>query len=260
MFLDRLSPSKVKVYDDCKAKYKFRYIDRLPEEFNKVKNTDALQFGTFIHKVFEDGYKLETYEELNELAKSLRPQYTFDKARERKIEACLRNFVKFNNQLTETVSTEMMFSVEMLGDVKLNGIIDRVVKGETGKYLVIDYKTSRRAISRRELYTDTQMMMYVAAIHTMYNVPVESITAAHYYPHLDELVSIKYNKSQINIFLQKIKDKVWEIRKKKATDFPAQRNQFCNWCGFKDLCPLHGGTPEMLAEAKEKYSKKKKKT
>ena len=92
MFLNTLSPSKVKVYDECKAKYKFRYIDRLPEEFNDNKNTDALQFGIYIHKVFEDGYLLKTYEELNELAKSLRNQFTFDKAREKKIEACLRNF------------------------------------------------------------------------------------------------------------------------------------------------------------------------
>jgi RecB family exonuclease len=54
MFINKVSPSKIKVYDECKLKYKFKYIDYLPE---KDTNTDALQFGSYIHKIFEDGVK-----------------------------------------------------------------------------------------------------------------------------------------------------------------------------------------------------------
>ena len=52
MFINKVSPSKIKVYDECKLKYKFKYIDYLQE---KETNTDALQFGSFIHKVLEEG-------------------------------------------------------------------------------------------------------------------------------------------------------------------------------------------------------------
>ena len=55
MFINKVSPSKIKAYLECKKKYKFRYIDKLYEVYNKNSNTDALQFGSFIHKVFEDG-------------------------------------------------------------------------------------------------------------------------------------------------------------------------------------------------------------
>ena len=75
MFIDRLSPSKIKVFDECKAKYKFKYIDYLKEDFNDTLSTDALQFGQFIHKVLEDGVNCTTYEELSAIAKSVRSQF-----------------------------------------------------------------------------------------------------------------------------------------------------------------------------------------
>ena len=39
------------------------------------------------------------------------------------------------------------------------------------------------------------------------------------------------------MYIRKLTQKVWEIRKKKKTDFFPQMNQFCDWCGFKECCP-----------------------
>ena len=133
-----------------------------------------------------------------------------------------------NSKLEESVSTEQRFNIELTDDFGLNGIIDRVVKGKTGKYLVIDYKTSRVPSTTTELYKDPQMLMYTYAISVMYGVKIENITVAHYYPHLDKMVSVNFKNPQIVQFLKGLKAKVWEIRKKKATDFPAQQNQWCN--------------------------------
>ena len=172
----------------------------------------------------------------------------------------LRNFLKLNSQLEETVDIEQRFNVELSKDFALNGIIDRVVKGKTGKYLVIDYKTSRVPSSTTDLYKDPQMLMYTYAVSVIYGVKIEDISVAHYYPHLDKLVSVNYRNPQVIQFLKGLKAKVWEIRKKKSGDFPPQQNQFCNWCQYKELCPEFGGTEQMLKEATESEGNKRRKT
>ena len=258
MYIKTVSPSKIKVFDECKAKYKFRYIHRLKDEYNGTVSKDALQFGQFIHKIFEDGVDTQTEEGLFEIAASIRSQYTFGQEKEKLTERCLKHFFNFNKNLSENVSTEMVFSIDTGMDFEVNGVIDRIVKGSTGKYLVIDYKTSKRPTPKRELYTDIQLRMYTYAVHKMYNIPVEDITVGHYYPHLDKLVTLKYSSSQIRMFLNEQKKKIWDIRKRKLENFPCQINQFCNWCGFKDICPAQGASPARLQEILTERKNKKK--
>jgi len=257
MFINKVSPSKIKAYYECKKKYKFKYIDYLRNTYNANSNTDALQFGSYIHKVLELGYNSSSLEELRTIAKECRSTYKFPKSRDKGVDKILTNFLRFNSQLHEHVSSELAFEVEMKDDYKMNGIIDRIVKGKTGKYLVIDYKTSKRAATSTDLYKDPQLMMYAYAVSKMYKVPLDEITVAHYYPHMDKLISLKYGKTQIGQFLSVLQNKIWEIRKKKKTEFPPTQNMFCNWCQYKDLCPEFGGTTQILEEAirKEKESR-----
>lgn len=251
MFINTASPSKIKTYDTCKLKYKFRYVDRLYDNFNEESDTSHLHFGTYVHKIFEDGWQAESLEELTELAKNIRTEFDFKSPKEKQIPLILSNFFEWNSQLENTVSAEWKFHIEIADGMSLNGIIDRIVKGKTGKYLIIDYKTSKRAVSKRDLYNDEQMLTYVVAVHKEYNVPIKDITVAHYYPHLDKTVNISYLPIHISNFIRKIKDKFWEIRKKKVEDFYPCRGPLCNWCDYKGLCPLFGGTDKMLKEAKE---------
>lgn len=229
----------------------------MSDDYNDGTNTDALQFGSFIHKVFEDGYTCDSVDGLLDIAKALRSQFTFGQEKGKLTERCIHNFFHFNKNLEETVSAEMQFSLDVGDDLKLNGIIDRVIKGTSGKYLVIDYKTSKRPASKKDLYNDPQMIMYTLAIHKTYNVPIPDITAAHYYPHLDKLVPIKYMEAQVLAFERKMKEKAWEIRKRKKVEFPPCINRFCDWCGYKDICPAFGAT-EMDIEKAIKESREKK--
>jgi len=255
MYIKGFSPSKFNTFNECEQKYRYKYIHYLPEEYNEGLSTDALQFGSYIHKIFEDGVEAESVEELMEHATRLRNSYQFE-GREEDIVKCVRNFHKFNGALTESVSTEMQFREEVLPDLEVNGIIDRVVKGSNGGYLVIDYKTSKREKTKRELYNDPQLMIYTAAISKMYKCDIRNITVAHYYPLTGNLVTIKYLPSHVAAFLRRLDEKKWRIRKKKADEFKPRVNQFCDWCGYKGLCPKFGGTPKMLEEAIQKKKEK----
>tara|TARA_R110002074_G_scaffold12449_8_gene45632 strand:+ start:4157 stop:4936 length:780 start_codon:yes stop_codon:yes gene_type:complete len=236
MFINTISESKSKTFKECQLKYRYRYVDRFKEERT---NTDPLHFGSYIHKIFEDGYQATTLDQLSVIAKNVKKDYTFSESYTPKIKTCLENFLRFNASLSETVSTEMVYEVvyDKEKDLKLNGIIDRVIKGTDGGYLVIDYKTSKRELSELDLYQDRQMQGYAYAIHKKLGVSLDQIVVAHYYPLTNNFVTCKYSPNQIKHYLKEKVEQMWKIRKMKKTEFKAMQNQFCNWCGYKNLCP-----------------------
>jgi len=236
MFINTISESKSKIFKECQLKYRYRYIDRFKEQ---DKNTDALHFGSFIHKVFEDGFEATTLSALTVIAENTKKDYPFSESYNPKIKKCLENFLRFNATLSETVATEMVYEVvyDKDKDIKLNGIIDRIIKGKDGGYLVIDYKTSKRELSELDLYQDRQMQGYAYAVHKKLGVPLDQIVVAHYYPITNNFVTCKYSPNQIKHYLHEKVDQVWRIRKMKKDQFKAMQNQFCNWCGYKSLCP-----------------------
>ena len=235
VFINTISNSKRDTFNQCKLKYRYRYVDRLKDY--DISNTDALHFGSYIHKIFEDGVESDSLDQLQRLAEENKDTYSFSKAYNKKITPCLENFLRLNASLPEKGITEQHFDLEVAEGITINGYIDRVVKGKEGGYLVIDYKTSKREKSQIELYQDPQMKGYAYAVHKIYGVPLNKITAAHYYPLTDTLVSVQYTTNQIHAHIRSVVDDVWKIRKSKKVDLKPLRNQYCNWCSYKSLCP-----------------------
>ena len=235
MFISTISESKRSTFQQCKLKYRYKYVDYIPEQ--DKTNTGALHFGSYIHKIFEDGVSATSFEQLNEIARDLKNNYKFQDTYLPKIDVCINNFLRFNASLEETVSTELRYEIDLTKDIKQNGIIDRVIKGTQGGYLIIDYKTSKREKTKVDLYQDMQLRGYVYAIHKLYNVPISDIVAAHYYPITDNFVNVTYGPPQINDYINTVKEEVWRIRKAKKSDLKPMQNEFCNWCAYKSLCP-----------------------
>jgi len=236
MFINTISESKAKTFKECQLKYRYKYIDRFKEE---AKNKDALHFGSFIHKIFEDGFKATDVATLTTIAENIKKSYPFSESYNPKIKKCIENFLRFNASLEETVATELVYEIvyDKKYDIKLNGIIDRVIKGKDGGYLVIDYKTSKRELSKLDLYQNTQMQGYAYAVHKLLKVPLDKITVAHYYPITNHFINVSYSPAQIKTYLKEKVEAVWKIRKMKKDEFKAIQNQFCNWCGYQPLCP-----------------------
>tara|TARA_A100001515_G_scaffold138741_1_gene132596 strand:+ start:352 stop:1038 length:687 start_codon:yes stop_codon:yes gene_type:complete len=228
-------------------------VDRLADY--DISNTDALHFGSYIHQIFEDGVEASDLGALQKLAEENKEKYTFASSYDSKIEPCLKNFLRFNATLPEVGVSEQHFDLEVADGITINGYIDRIVKGKEGGYLVIDYKTSKREKSKIDLYQDPQLKGYVYAVHKLYNVPLNKITAAHYYPLTNNFVSVQYTTNQIHAHIKAVVNDVWKIRKAKKADLVPMRNQFCNWCSYKSLCPEFTECSlieQRLTEAKKK--------
>ena len=237
MFINSISASKSDIIDQCLWKYRLRYILKLPGFGSK--NEDALNFGSFIHKIFEVGYKERDLKSLLKIAEQERSVYKVPFHENDRMKCCLENFLMWNQKLGETVSTEQTFNIPLDEKHEINfiGVIDRVIKGSDGGYLVIDYKTSKREKKKKTLMDDNQLKGYAYAIHKTYDVPYNKIYCAHYYPVTGNFVSVKFSKFQIDRWKKQQTEKVWRIRKKKKDEFWAQENIFCDWCEYKEACP-----------------------
>jgi putative RecB family exonuclease len=264
MFINTISESKSKIYSECHLKYKYRYINRYEEE---AGNADALHFGSYIHRILELGVDASGVDQLRIIADQERNNYDFPDSMLGRVDRCLKNFFEFNKNLSETVATEMVYEVvyDEEKDIRLNGVIDRIVKGDDGSYLIIDYKTSKRELSDVDLFQDRQLQGYAYAIHKMMKVPIDKIVVAHFYPLTGKFVHVKFFPSQIKKYLSEKVKQVWEIRKKKKDEFRPIRNNFCKWCGYQSLCPefndqmVVNKRVQKLDEEKRKKSNKNKK-
>ena len=141
MYIKTISESKFQTFKQCQLKYRYRYVDRLPEP--EETNTEALHFGSYIHKILEDGVNAKSQEEMKLIAEEVKGSYKVSKKYEGKDLKCIQNFLAFNPQLEETVATELVFEVPVKDDITLNGIIDRVVKGTDGGYLIMTTRLLR---------------------------------------------------------------------------------------------------------------------
>jgi len=254
MFINTISNSKRDTFNQCKLKYRYKYVDHVAEY--DLSNTDALHFGSYIHKIFEDGAEATELAQLERLSEEYKKNYKFSSSYDGKILPCLKNFLRLNASLPETGISELHFDIDIAEGITLNGYVDRIIKGKDGGYLVIDYKTGKREKSKVELYQDPQLKGYVFAVHRLYNIPLNKITAAHYYPISDNLVNVQYTSNQIHAHIRSVVDDVWKIRKAKKTDLHSMQNKFCNWCAYKSLCPEF--TDSCLIEHRLKESKEKK--
>ena len=130
MFLDRLSNSKSDVIDQCLLKYDYRYIRKLPGY--PSKNEDALDFGTYIHRIFELGHTENHISELEKIAENIKKDYPK-----------FSEFVGFNDdgEIEEDKYTKK--AKEMFEDIFSESKVENVLR----KYFTLDESEKKKSIS-----------------------------------------------------------------------------------------------------------------
>jgi CRISPR/Cas system-associated exonuclease Cas4 (RecB family) len=227
----------------------------MPEQ----RSDTAMAFGSYIHKVFELGVNTSSLEDLTKIAEEVKPTYKYDQDYDKVIPKCLKNFFEFNSKISKAQTVGIELNEELkIDDFAYIGIIDRVLKAEDGSIMIVDYKTSKREKTKLELFTDKQLIGYAVSISKNWNVPINKITCGHFYPITGNFVYVTFQYPQVSKFIQDIKNEVWTIRKKAKADFQPIRNRFCDWCGFKYVCPLftdQNTIIRLIQENKETRSK-----
>ncbi len=233
----RLSYSAIDTYLRCPLQYKFRYIERLP-----MKPTPQLSFGSTIHTVLKEFYRDRTapppVEKIVDLLDCAWEDAGFTSVEEeteyraRAIRVLETFWEKHRTDYRCPEAVEEFFEIPLDG-VTLTGVIDRVDRTSDGGLEVIDYKTSERIPSERQVQKDLQLSIYHFAAHSVYGEEPSHVTLYFVVP--DVIVRSSRSESDTQQTLRTVFDTVAKIKEKR---FEPKKNRLCPWCDHQDRCPF----------------------
>ena len=158
-----LSATSIQTYVDCPLKYKYQYIDRIPQRFDKA----YLKLGTVIHKVLELFHK-NKYNNRNQLYDLFETEWKnmdFHYKQEEfqyKNDAILMldnysNYIKGYHSHIAYYEFEFEFETSY---AVLRGKCDRVEISKDNEISIIDYKTSNKSKTPKQLLSNIQLGLY----------------------------------------------------------------------------------------------------
>jgi putative RecB family exonuclease len=262
-----LSPSRAGDFMTCPLLYRYRTIDKLPEE-----SSPAAVRGTLVHKVLEDLFDLPAAERTPDRALSMvepawadllasEPEvaelFTADAGEEeaRDLVAWLatcresvrRYFTLEDPSRLEPAERELYVETVLDSRLLLRGFVDRIDVAPTGEVRVVDYKTGRAPGPMWEAKALFQMKFYALVlwrlrgeIPTMLQlIYLGSGEVLRYRPDEDDLRAVE----------RKL-DALWSAISRAAAegDWRPRRSPLCAWCSHQAICPEFGGTPPPLPE------------
>ena len=257
-----LSPSRAADFKTCPLLYRFRTIDRLPEQ----PSPDQAR-GTLVHAVLERLFDLPAGDRTVEQAAGLiEPQWQrllaeqeeltglfADGATPEEFLASTRGlldgyFAVEDPRRLEPAERECLVTTEVdEGRLVLRGYVDRLDVSPAGDLRVVDYKTGgapREAFEARALF---QLKFYALVLwRTREVVPrvlrllyLKDAEICDYAPDTEELA--RFERTLIAL---------WAAieRATEARDFRPKPSRLCGWCAHQALCPAFDGTPPPFPE------------
>ncbi|MFA5953282.1 MAG: PD-(D/E)XK nuclease family protein [Candidatus Pacearchaeota archaeon] len=250
------SHSRLSTFEQCKLKYKFKYIDKLTPDFEK---SIEAHLGTCVHDTLEWLYSnvlndfipeldriIEFYtnkwqedykENFKVVRKDAKPEDYFSKGIKFLVDYYLKNS-PFQDG-TIDVEKEVYIILDETSPHKIKGFIDRLVfNKEKNRYEVHDYKTASSLPNPNKFENDRQLALYSLAIKQTYGYDKEIILIWHYLDHNKRIESKRTNEQLENLRKQTI-ELIEKIEKTK--EFPPEPSALCDWCEYRDQCPYWKG-------------------
>ena len=234
-----LSHSSISLYGECPQKYKFKYVDKIPE-----KPRHFFSFGQSVHLALEYFYgvkepKAPTLEELLAAYRAtwVRGGYKDDAQEAEYFEDGRQILTRFHDKHAKTFRlpyfVEYGFNFEIDG-VPVTGKVDRVDKLADGRLLILDYKTGKQLKTGR-IDVDAQLTMYQLACEKGLDAEVAELVFYHL-PTLKEHKSARRDASLVDELKTRIVTTAESITKEKFE--PKPLDSVCRWCDYKPICPV----------------------
>lgn len=233
-----LSHSSVSTYQQCPQKWKFRYIDKIPE-----KPRSFFSFGKSVHTGLEFLFARlpAAVPSLDEMLAHYKTHWFrdgYESAAQEKWffqegERILRGFyAKHQKDFSKVLHVELKFTVD-IGGVPVTGYIDRIDAAEGG-LAIIDYKTGK-AFDKARVRTDSQLTLYQIACREMLGREVKSVTLYH----LNSFTPITvpaHPRSLEEQVRAGVVEAARGIQENKFDPKP-EPNGYCQWCDYAQICP-----------------------
>ena len=257
-----LSPSRAGDFLACPLLYRFRTIDRLPEE----PSPDAAR-GTLVHKVLEDLFDLPAADRTpDRAAEMLAPRWEALREAEPALatmfgdegpdvvawlqscrEVLARYFDLEDPTRLEPADRELYVETLLDSRLLLRGFVDRIDVAPDGRIRVVDYKTGGSPKEGYEAKALFQMKFYALVIWRLRGV-VPSVLQLVYLGN-GEILRYEPDEDDLRATERKVEAIHRAITLARETgDWQPSPSRLCDWCSFHQLCPAKGGTLPPLPE------------
>ena len=253
-----LSPSSAASFDGCPKRWRFKYIDRLPEP-----PSEPALVGNFAHEVLEHLCDLpdteRTVEQAKKLAAAIWPDFALSRNfDELALDDDAKRAFRWKAWLAiaglwdledpssiDVVATEQKVSVE-LGGVPFLGIVDRVERDGT-KLVVSDYKSGSLPKARFRDDKIQQVMLYAAALEAMDGEQPDRVQLLYLG---QQTVATAVTDRKVTAAVEQLATTWAGLTTACETDeFTAKTAVLCGWCPFAEHCD------EGIAYLQSRYDK-----
>ena len=255
----RLSPSGAGTFEQCPRRWRFRYVERLPDPPG-----EAALAGSFAHRVLEFLMQKPAAERTPAAAKLIARDEWADVESDKDYQALdhddegSRHFRWKSWQAIEglwALEDPTMVDVRateqdvqaVLGGVPFRGIVDRL-EDEADGLVVTDYKSGKAPGPRYRRGRLDQVLLYAAAVkEATGEMPVRARLL-----YLGQRpVGIDVTQPELDGVIEKLSGTWTAINAACDTDeFEPRTGPLCGWCPYADLCP------EGTAEVAEREARK----
>jgi RecB family exonuclease len=238
----RLSVSKTKTFLDCKLKYKYTYIEKLPR-----KEWSFHTLGKFCHMVLEEfhqayleGCLLPYNVKMGEAFKKALVEYKDKMTPEMKKECwvIIDKYLKLvtseknKGQPANVIAVEKRFEFP-IENIILNGAIDRIQLDDDNVIHVCDYKTSK---SKEYQKKDFFQLLTYAYIIASEDPSIQKVRASYIMLRHDfEYITTEFDREEILAVRDKYVKYAEQIQQE--TEFAPKPSRLCQYCDHLDLCP-----------------------
>jgi len=220
-----LSVSKIKTFETCKLKYKWQYIDKI---YKPAPITEEQLFGKYLHRFLE----LYNKKPISDIIHLLDEEIGREQIHDEDLIEAIRNTVAFLKKFDEFPFSEEEKKIStQFKNIKLGGRIDKLYKN--GKIVVIDFKTSKKFYPG---FNDLQLKFYSFVIGLINKVPPENIENIIYFARPDKYEQKVFSTQEIDYFKEYLLDVADRMQNTK--EYPAKENKLCDFCQYKNECPL----------------------
>jgi putative RecB family exonuclease len=253
-----LSPSRAGDFKQCPLLYRFRVVDKLPEQPTPVQVR-----GTLVHSVLERLYSLPAAERVPERAKALLvPAWEELAAEQPDLARVFREdelkpetaWLESAGKLIDTYfqledprrlepeACELRVEVEIGNGVLLRGFVDRLDVAPNGDLRVVDYKTGAAPRQIGEMRALFQMKFYAVALWRLRGVVPRQLKLI--YLRDGEALAYAPDEGELVRF-ERTLEAIWRaiLRAGETGDFRPSKSKLCDWCDHKAHCPAFGGSP-----------------
>jgi putative RecB family exonuclease len=253
------SHSRISTFDQCRYKYKLQYIDKVKVD---IPTTIECFMGDMVHQALEKLYSMLKFEKTmgveevivfyNQLwAKEYVPEILVAKADQGLTSEDYR-------KMGEKFLIDYYFKHQPFNDLTIIGLetqdkmdlpngdqwhvrIDKLGRDKEGNYYVCDYKTNSRMKMQEDADEDKQLAMYSVWVRDKFPGANKVVLKWHMLAFNADVESSRSDED-LKKLQNEIVEKITEIEA--ATEFPTNKTALCNYCVFKNICPVFGHNVE----------------